>query len=305
MKIILSALAFLLVAHPALAEIKIEIQTVELKETKSNGKNWDIKIPLKKTSGLPDIYVEVKQGETSLLKTPVIKNSLIARYTNQSLTVAHTRDLTITVWDKDLKRDDIAGTIKINDQTGDVTLSNDGVSALKLSISGNTKTAQTTDTPKDSPKTAKAKIISAKSRINAPDFELDDTDGELVVLSELQGKVVVIVFWATWCEPCKQEIPFLSDMRKAYKSQGLEVLTISTDNAQTQSRVAHYARKWNTRTMIDTDGEVKALLNPRGFAPYTLVIDREGMIAFNYQGYQAGDEKMIESVVKTLLADKN
>ena len=57
--------------------------------------------------------------------------------------------------------------------------------------------------------------------------------------------------------------------------------------------------------MIDTDGEVKALLNPRGFAPYTLVIDREGLIAFKYQGYQAGDEKMIDKVVKTLLADEN
>ena len=149
----------------------------------------------------------------------------------------------------------------------------------------------------------KADIIAAKDRISAPDFELDDTEGELVVLSELKGKVVVIVFWATWCEPCKQEIPFLSEMRKNYKSKGFEVLTISTDNAQTQSRVEHYARKWTTRTMIDTDGEVKALLNPRGFAPYTLVIDREGLIAFKYQGYQAGDEKMIESVVKTLLSD--
>ena len=153
-------------------------------------------------------------------------------------------------------------------------------------------------------KAAKPNMIAAKSRISAPDFELDDLSGDLVVLSELKGKVVVIVFWATWCEPCKQEIPFLSKMRDKYKSQGFEVLTISTDNAQTQSRVDHYARKWNTRTMIDTDGEVKALLNPRGFAPYTLVIDRDGLIAFNYQGYQAGDEKMIEEIVKSLLSKK-
>jgi len=291
MKIIFSILVLLLVAHPALAEIKIEVKSVQLEETKSNGKQWDIKIPIKK-SMLPDIYVEVKQGNTSLLKTPVIKNSLIATYTDQSLTISQAGEITITVWDKDLKFSDIAGTVKITDQTGDVTLSDDRVKALNLSISSDAKVA---------PASTKANIIAARSRISAPDFELDDLSGDLVVLSELKGKVVVIVFWATWCEPCKQEIPFLSDMREKYESQGFEVLTISTDNAQTQSRVEHYARKWKTRTMIDTDGEVKALLNPRGFAPYTLVIDQEGLIAFNYQGYQAGDEKMIEEIVKSLL----
>ena len=137
MKVLLSVLAFLFVASPVFADVKIEIKSVELKETKSNGKKWDVKVPLMKRAVLPDIFVEVKQGANSLLKTPVTKNSLTATYTGQSVTVADPTDVTITVWDKDLKRSDAAGTVTITDQTGDVTLSGGGVRALKLSITGN------------------------------------------------------------------------------------------------------------------------------------------------------------------------
>ena len=137
MKTIISALALLLIASPVFAEVKIEIKSVELNQTKNNGKKWDIKIPLKKNSDLPDIYVEVKQGKKSILKTPVTKNSLTAVYTGQSVTVANAKNVTITVWDKDPARPDAAGSITITDQSGDVTLSGGGVKALKVSISGN------------------------------------------------------------------------------------------------------------------------------------------------------------------------
>lgn len=147
------------------------------------------------------------------------------------------------------------------------------------------------------------KLIPKASRAVAPDFELDDIDEEPIVLSEMKGKVVVVNFWATWCEPCKQEIPHLDRMLKKHKSKGLEVLTVSTDNAQTQSRVERYARSWTTRTMIDADGEVKAMLNPRGFAPYTLIVDRGGMIAFMHQGYNPGDEVKLEAIITALLKE--
>ena len=157
---------------------------------------------------------------------------------------------------------------------------------------------------KEASKTKAVELIPVKSRAVAPDFELDDLEEEPVVLSELKGKVVVVNFWATWCEPCKQEIPHLDKILKQYKKQGLEVLTISTDNAQTQARVERYARGWSTRTMIDADGEVKSMLNPRGFAPYTLIVDRAGLIAFMHQGYNAGDEVKLEAVIKALLTEK-
>lgn len=117
--------------------IIIQLVSVEVKSTRSNGEAWDNGIPFIETSILPDIYVEIMQGKRSVLITPVTKNSLTANYIGQSVTVTSLADVTVTVWDKDLRRPDAAGTVTLTDQNGDVTLSGGGVKALKLSISGN------------------------------------------------------------------------------------------------------------------------------------------------------------------------
>ena len=139
MKVILSALALMFTVSTAFADVTIEVQSVELNEKKSDGKAWDLKIPMKKGSELPDIFVEVKHGKTSILKTPVKKNATSAQYSKQSVVIAnaHVNDVTITVWDKDAAKNDNAGTMTIGDKNGDVTLSGGGVKALKLKISGN------------------------------------------------------------------------------------------------------------------------------------------------------------------------
>jgi hypothetical protein len=139
MKAILSAFALVLTVNIAFADVTIEVQSVELNEKKSDGKAWDLKIPMKKGSELPDIFVEIKHGKQSILKTPVSKDTLSAQYTKQSVVVAnaHIKDVTITVWDKDGVKNDNAGTITVSDQNGEVTLSGGGVKALKLKISGN------------------------------------------------------------------------------------------------------------------------------------------------------------------------
>ena len=144
--------------------------------------------------------------------------------------------------------------------------------------------------------------VSAK-RAMAPDFELDDLKGAAVRLSQFKGKVVVINFWATWCAPCKQEIPHLNRILKTYKDQGLVILTISTDSPQTQSQVGRLARRWKTHTLLDPEGRVVAQLNPRGLAPYTLIVDRSGKIAFDHDGYHSGDEVKLEAAIKAILEE--
>lgn len=147
-------------------------------------------------------------------------------------------------------------------------------------------------------------ITADKDRVEAPEFELSDLKGEAVRLSQFKGKVVVVNFWATWCAPCKQEVPHLSRMVETYKEQGLVVLTISTDSPQTQSQVGRLARRWKTHTLLDPEGRVVAQLNPRGIAPYTLIVDRKGKIAFDHDGYHSGDEVKMEAAVKEILAEK-
>ena len=148
-----------------------------------------------------------------------------------------------------------------------------------------------------------APLIAPEKRAMVSDFELKDLKGKLVRLSDYKGRVVLINFWATWCAPCKQEIPHLNRMFKSYQDQGFTVLAISTDSPQTQSQVGRLARRWAVTTLLDLEGQVVAMLNPRGVAPYTLFVDRQGRMALDHDGYHSGDEVKIEEAVKALLRE--
>lgn len=129
--------------------------------------------------------------------------------------------------------------------------------------------------------------------------------GKKVSLSQFKGKVVVVNFWASWCEPCKQELPFLNQYYKDLKDDGLVVLAIATDGPRTLSKVRQTVKrkKWKMPILLDLDGSVMGDLNPRGAAPYTLYVDREGRNAGDHDGYAPGDEIKMLAKIKTLLAE--
>jgi peroxiredoxin len=146
----------------------------------------------------------------------------------------------------------------------------------------------------------------AGSRKSAPDFELKDLTGKRVRLSSLQGKVVIVNFWATWCGPCLQELPHLDKLGKELQADGLIILAISTDAPQTIAQVRSVAKRerWSAMdVLLDPDGKVFASLNPRGTNPFTLIIDRSGKIAEVHEGYNPGDEKMYGEWARRLLKE--
>ena len=142
-------------------------------------------------------------------------------------------------------------------------------------------------------------------RSQIADFDLQDLEGNRVQLSDYVGSVVVVNFWATWCVPCQQELPFLQQFYEDYAEQGLVILAISSDGPETLSGVRRIARRHRMTmpVLLDQDGSVSALLNPRGSAPFTIFVDRAGLAALDHEGYSSGDEITYEELIQQLLAE--
>jgi peroxiredoxin len=112
----------------------------------------------------------------------------------------------------------------------------------------------------------------------APDFELASLDGKKLKLSDFHGKAVLLNFWATWCEPCKIEMPWFVDLQNKYGSQGFQVLGIAMDDAS-PSDIADFAKKMGVNYPIVIGKE--AVGDQYGGIPYlpsTFYIDRDGKV---------------------------
>lgn len=143
----------------------------------------------------------------------------------------------------------------------------------------------------------------------APDFTLPTLQGETVSLSDYQGKVVLIDFWATWCDPCLQEMPELVHLYEEKKDQGFEILAVSIDGPETAAQVSTVVqqKKMPFPILLDEESTVVERYNPKVRLPYTAVLDREGSILLKRAGYQPGDAKSWQTLVDAVdqaLADK-
>jgi peroxiredoxin len=150
--------------------------------------------------------------------------------------------------------------------------------------------------------------VSAPARAGdtASDFTLRDIEGNSVTLAALKGKVVVLSFWATWCGPCKEEMPHLQEMYTKMEKEGLALLSISTDDARSASKVKPYIMKmgYSFPVLLDRDATVIGAYNPSKTLPYTVVIDSKGEVAKRISGYNPGDEVELQKFVAGLLGAK-
>lgn len=130
-----------------------------------------------------------------------------------------------------------------------------------------------------------AKGVGPQVGAQAPDFTLLGLDGKPVALSSFRGRAVLLNFWATWCEPCKAEMPELERAYQQYKdSPGLVVLAVSIDDASNVSQVRDYIRQGSDQTgaysfpvVLDSQQEVTRLYKLLG-VPSSYFIDRSGVI---------------------------
>ena len=135
----------------------------------------------------------------------------------------------------------------------------------------------------------------------APDFTLTSLDGREVRLSQFRGKVVILDFWATWCPPCKMELPHFIELHKEFQDDGLVIIGVSLDKTGVRD-VASFVNEWKIPYVIvmGTGEVVRSYGGIRGI-PTTFVIGKDGKIYRKYVGYRK-KEVFKEDVLKLLEA---
>lgn len=135
---------------------------------------------------------------------------------------------------------------------------------------------------------------------NAPDFTLRSMDGPNLRLQEQRGQVVMINFWATWCGPCRQEMPHLTRLYDKYRSAGFVMLGVNVDDDA--RRATDLATKLGLKfpVLLDTDKTVSRLYD-LGTMPTSVLVDRNGRVRYVHNGYVAGYEDLYEKQIRELL----
>jgi len=136
----------------------------------------------------------------------------------------------------------------------------------------------------------------------APDFTLRALQGPLLRLAEQRGRVVLINFWASWCGPCKQEMPHLNQLHDKYRSAGLMLLGVNVDDDP--RKASEVAERWQIRfpVLLDSDKRVVRRYD-LGSMPATVLIDRDGRVRHLHRGYRDGLEATYELQIRELIKE--
>ena len=136
----------------------------------------------------------------------------------------------------------------------------------------------------------------------APDFTLKNTEGKTVRLSELRGKKVVLInFWATWCPPCRLEMPTMQKIYTEYKGKGFEIFAVNIEpDANEEIREFINELRLTFPVLLDPDMKVTRRYRLIGL-PVSLLIDRQGMIRAKELGYHDWTDKASRQQVESLL----
>jgi DsbE subfamily thiol:disulfide oxidoreductase len=136
----------------------------------------------------------------------------------------------------------------------------------------------------------------------APDFAAKSDSGRNVRLSELRGQVVLINFWASWCSPCRQELPLLSKIYSQYRGAGFALLAVNVDDNRKDAESMLKRLGLKFPTLFDGNKKVAKLYGVDTM-PATLVIDRDGRVRYVHRGYYDGYERKYEQQVRELLKE--
>lgn len=136
----------------------------------------------------------------------------------------------------------------------------------------------------------------------AADFTLKSNSGKNIKLSELRGQVVMINFWATWCGPCRQEMPLLEQLYQKYSAMGFTILGVNVEENPNDAVKWLKERPVTFPILFDNESAVSELYNVSAM-PTTLILDRGGNIRFLHLGYVPGTEEKYQQEIRKLLKE--
>jgi peroxiredoxin len=136
----------------------------------------------------------------------------------------------------------------------------------------------------------------------APSFSLESRDGETVTLAELKGNVVMINFWATWCGPCRQEMPHLEALHQRYSSLGFTLLGVNVEDNRTGADKYLAETPVSFPILFDPQSSVSELYDVVAM-PSTVLVARDGTMRFIHHGYKPGYEAEYQTQIRALLRE--
>ncbi len=144
--------------------------------------------------------------------------------------------------------------------------------------------------------------VVASSPSPAPDFTLPARDGGKIHLGDLRGQVVMINFWATWCGPCRQEMPLLEQIHEKYEPLGFTLLGVNVepDSKEAQAWLAKMGVTFPI--LFDRDNAVSSSFGVEAM-PSSVLIDREGRVRHVHRGYKPGDESVYADLIRDLVKE--
>jgi thiol-disulfide isomerase/thioredoxin len=145
-------------------------------------------------------------------------------------------------------------------------------------------------------------VAAPSTPAKAPDFKLPLKGGNDMALSQLRGQVVMINFWASWCGPCRQEMPLLETIHKKYKPMGFTMLGV---NVEPDSKLADdFLKKTPVSFPVayDRESKVSKLFRVQGM-PSTVIVDRKGNVRVVHKGYKPGDENTYLTHIRSLIRE--